>query len=702
MEIRVPDIGDFADVPVIEVHVSPGDVVAVEDPLVTLESDKATMDVPSPVAGTIAEVRITVGDSVSEGDVVATLEGAEQPAGQAEERVAEEATPAAPEPASYGSQAGVYERLEVKVPDIGEFSDVPVIEVHVAAGDTVAAEDPLITLESDKATMDVPAPAGGTVAGVRVAVGDTVSEGDVILDLETGQEAVDSREQPPSGSATLPLRGVEPGAGSIQAAPAPVPASADGIQADVQGEVLVLGAGPGGYSAAFRAADLGKSVVLVDSSPVLGGVCLKVGCIPSKALLHAAKVIAETKEMAEHGLTFGEPAVDLDKLRDWKDSVVSRLTRGLAGLAKQRKVKVVTGYGTFLSPNHVEVADEDGARTVVGFEQAIIAAGSEPVTLPFIPHDDERVIDSTGALDLAGVPKRLLVVGGGIIGLEMATVYAELGTRVTIVELLDQLIPGADKDLVNPLFKRISKRYDAIYLTTKLTGVDAQDDGLVVHFEGAKAPATDTFDRVLVAVGRRPNGRAIGAERAGVAVDERGFINVDKQQRTNVPHIFAIGDVVGQPMLAHKAVHEGHVAAEVAAGKPSYFDVRGIPSVAYTDPEVAWVGVTETEAKDAGVKYGKGTFPWAASGRSLSLGRDEGMTKLLFDEATHRLIGAAAVGPNAGELIAETSLAVEMGADATDIGLTVHPHPTLSETVGMSAEAFEGTITDLYLPKRKR
>jgi dihydrolipoamide dehydrogenase len=702
MEIRVPDIGDFADVPVIEVHVSPGDVVAVEDPLVTLESDKATMDVPSPVAGTIAEVRIAVGDSVSEGDVVATLEGAEQPAGQAEERVAEEATPAAPEPASYGSQAGVYERLEVKVPDIGEFSDVPVIEVHVAAGDTVAAEDPLITLESDKATMDVPAPAGGTVAGVRVAVGDTVSEGDVILDLETGQEAVDSREQPPSGSATLPLRGVEPGAGSIQAAPAPVPASADGIQADVQGEVLVLGAGPGGYSAAFRAADLGKSVVLVDSSPVLGGVCLKVGCIPSKALLHAAKVIAETKEMAEHGLTFGEPAVDLDKLRDWKDSVVSRLTRGLAGLAKQRKVKVVTGYGTFLSPNHVEVADEDGARTVVGFEQAIIAAGSEPVTLPFIPHDDERVIDSTGALDLAGVPERLLVVGGGIIGLEMATVYAELGTRVTIVELLDQLIPGADKDLVNPLFKRISKRYDAIYLTTKLTGVDAQDDGLVVHFEGAKAPATDTFDRVLVAVGRRPNGRAIGAERAGVAVDERGFINVDKQQRTNVPHIFAIGDVVGQPMLAHKAVHEGHVAAEVAAGKPSYFDVRGIPSVAYTDPEVAWVGVTETEAKDAGVKYGKGTFPWAASGRSLSLGRDEGMTKLLFDEATHRLIGAAAVGPNAGELIAETSLAVEMGADATDIGLTVHPHPTLSETVGMSAEAFEGTITDLYLPKRKR
>jgi dihydrolipoamide dehydrogenase len=698
MEIRIPDIGDFADVPVIEVHVGPGSVVAVEDPLLTLESDKATMDVPSPVAGTIADVRIAVGDRVSEGDVVATLEGEEQGA-PAKERVHERAHPEAPGPAGYGSPAGVYERLEVKVPDIGDFSDVPVIEVHVAAGDTVAPEDPLITLESDKATMDVPAPAGGTVSGVRVAVGDHVSEGHVIIELETGQELVDSQGRPAPESATLPPGGAAPGAEPVQAAP--VAASAAGIEADVQAEVLVLGAGPGGYSAAFRAADLGKSVVLVDRSPILGGVCLNVGCIPSKALLHAARVIAETKEMAEHGLTFGEPAVDLDKLREWKDSVVGRLTKGLAGLARQRKVKVVTGLGVFASPNHVEVTADDGARTTVGFEQAIIACGSEPVTLPFIPHDDERVIDSTGALELARVPERLLVVGGGIIGLEMACVYSELGAKVTIVELLDQLIPGADKDLVNPLFKRISKRYEAIYLTTKVTQVDAEADGLRVHFEGAKAPETATFDQVLVAVGRRPNGRAIGAEKAGVAVDERGFIGVDKQLRTNVPHIFAIGDVVGQPMLAHKAVHEGHVAAEVAAGKPSYFDVRGIPSVAYTDPEVAWVGVTETEAKAAGVKYGKGTFPWAASGRSLSLGRDEGMTKLLFDEATHRLIGAAAVGPNAGELIAETALAVEMGADATDIGLTVHPHPTLSETVGMSAEAFEGTITDLYLPKRK-
>src|SRR5215211_4876064 len=692
IEIRLPDIGDFAGVPIIEVHVAPGDQVAADDPIVTLESDKATMDVPAPQAGTVRELRVGVGDEVSEGDLLLLLDAAGAagaPAGglPAKERVHESAHPTAPGPAGYGSPAGVYERLEVRVPDIGDYRDVPVIEVHVAAGDTIAAEDPLITLESDKATMDVPAPAGGTVTGLRVAVGDTVSEGDVIVQLQTGEEEA----APPAAQAV-----------SAPAAPAPAAAPA-GLEADVQAEVLVLGAGPGGYSAAFRAADLGKAVVLVDRSPILGGVCLNVGCIPSKALLHAARVIAETKEMAEHGLAFGEPSVDLDKLRAWKEGVVRRLTNGLAGLANQRKVKVVTGYGTFASPNHLEVTGGDGgSRTVVGFEQAIIACGSEPVTLPFIPHDDERVIDSTGALELGGVPEWLLVVGGGIIGLEMATVYSELGSRVTIVELLDQLIPGADKDLVNPLFKRISKRYEAIYLTTKVTQVDAEADGLVVHFEGAKAPGTATFDQVMVAVGRRPNGRAIGAEKAGVAVDERGFISVDKQQRTNVPHIFAIGDVVGQPMLAHKAVHEGHVAAEVAAGKPSYFDVRGIPSVAYTDPEVAWVGVTETEAKAAGVKYGKGSFPWVASGRSLSLARDEGMTKLLFDEATHRLIGAAAVGPNAGELIAETALAVEMGADATDIGLTVHPHPTLSETVGMAAEAFEGTITDLYLPKRRK
>jgi dihydrolipoamide dehydrogenase len=430
-------------------------------------------------------------------------------------------------------------------------------------------------------------------------------------------------------------------------------------------------------------------------------VCLNIGCIPSKALLHAAKVIAETKEMAGHGIVFGAPTIDLDALRAWKDGVVSRLTGGLAGLARQRKVTTVIGTGRFASTHELEVTGPDGATKLVTFDQAIIAAGSEPVALPFIPHDDPRVLDSTAALDLADVPERLLVLGGGIIGLEMATVYSELGSRITVVELMDQLIPGADKDLVTPLTKRITNQYDAIYLKTKVTDVEAGPDGLTVSFEGPKAPTTAVFDKVLVAVGRRPNGRAIAAENAGVAVDERGFIGVDKQQRTNVGHIYAIGDVVGQPMLAHKAVHEGRVAAENAAGQTSYFDATVIPSVAYTDPEVAWVGVTENEAKAAGVKYGKGVFPWAASGRSLSLGRDEGVTKVLFDEGTDRIIGCGIVGPSAGDLIAEAALAIELGADAVDIGATIHPHPTLSETVAMSAEAFEGTITDLYLPKKK-
>ena len=473
------------------------------------------------------------------------------------------------------------------------------------------------------------------------------------------------------------------------------------VPGPIEVPLLVLGGGPGGYSAAFRAADLGRTVALVDERPALGGVCLNVGCIPSKALLHAAKVIAETKEMAQHGLAFGAPDVDLDKLRAWKDGLVGRLTGGLAGLARQRKVQLVRGRGTFTGPNQVDVAAADGSRTSVSFEQAIIACGSEPVTLPFIPHDDPRVIDSTGALELGGIPERLLVVGGGIIGLEMATVYAELGARITVVELMDQLIPEADKDVVAPLTKRISARYEAIHLKTEVTGVEAGPDGLTVRLDGPQAPATDVFDRILVAVGRAPGGKLIGADRAGVAVDQRGFIGVDKQQRTNVPHIFAIGDVVGQPMLAHKAVHEGHVAAEVAAGRDSWFDARVIPSVAYTDPEVAWVGVTENEAKAAGVKYGKGVFPWAASGRSLSLGRDEGMTKLIFDEGNDRVIGGGIVGPTAGELVAEIALAIEMGCDAADIGLTIHPHPTLSETVGMAAEAFEGTITDLYLPRRR-
>jgi dihydrolipoyl dehydrogenase len=598
---------------------------------------------------------------------------------------------------------------EIRVPEIGDFHEIPVIEIHVAEGDTVAVDDPLVTLESDKATMDVPSPVAGTVTGLSVALGDNVSAGTLII-------TVDAAEADPAAAEPQPQHTAPAGYGSSAAPPAPPtpPTAASngavtpytGTKGDVHAEVLVLGAGPGGYTAAFRAADLGKSVVLVDSRGPLGGVCLNIGCIPSKALLHAAKVIAETKEMSAHGLSFAAPTIDLDALRGWKDGVVTRLTGGLAGLAKQRKVTTIVGTGVFTGPNTLTVTGPEGSSTV-SFDAAIIAAGSEPVQLPFVPHDDARVIDSTGALELERIPERLLVLGGGIIGLEMATVYAELGSSISVVELMDQLIPGADKDIVNPLAKRIGRQYAAVWLGTKVTAVSAGPDGLTVSFDAsgskdrAKAPETAVFDAVLVAVGRRPNGKVIGADAAGVFVDERGFIPVDKQQRTNVGHIFAIGDVVGQPMLAHKAVHEGKVAAENTAGKTSYFDATVIPSVAYTDPEVAWVGVTENEAKAAGVKYGKGAFPWAASGRSLSLGRDEGLTKVLFDEATDRIIGAGIVGPNAGDLIAEAALAIETGADAADIGLTIHPHPTLSETVAMAAEAFEGTLTDLYLPKRK-
>jgi dihydrolipoamide dehydrogenase len=639
------------------------------------------------------------------------------------EQIHEDARPSADEPVGYGSPSGEHERIEVTVPDIGDFADVPVIEVHIAAGDIVAAEDPLITLESDKATMDIPAPAAGTIVTVRVAVGDTVSAGHPIADLDTGQRlsppsapapdapaaqspaAQSPAAQPPAAQppAAQPPAAQPPAAQPPAAQPAatqpPATPSPRG-RGDVHAEVLVLGAGPGGYTAAFRAADLGQQVVLVDQRPTLGGVCLNVGCIPSKALLHAARVIAETREMAAHGLRFGDPDIDLDALRGWKDGVVSRLTGGLAGLARQRKVRIVPGTGRFTAPDQVAVTGDDGAVTTVSFERAIIAAGSEPVRLPFLPEGDPRVIDSTGALDLASVPGRMLVIGGGIIGLEMATVYHEMGARITVVELMDQLIPGTDRDIVAPLAKRIGRQYENVYLTTKVTGAEAGPDGVRISFEGPKAPASDVFDQVLVAVGRAPNGRLIGAENAGVLVDERGYIPVDKQQHTNVPHIFAIGDVVGPPMLAHKATHEGRVAAQVAAGQPSYFDAKVIPSVAYTDPEVAWAGITETEAKAADVPYGKGVFPWAASGRSLSLARDEGLTKLLFDATSERLIGAGLVGPNAGELIAEIALAIEMGADAADIALTIHPHPTLSETVGLSAEGFEGTITDLYLPKK--
>ena len=589
--------------------------------------------------------------------------------------------------------------MEVKVPDIGDFKDVPVISILVAVGDEVAEEQPLIELESDKATMEVPSPAAGRIAAIAVKPGDRVSEGALILRLEEAAGAATGEVEPRNTDSGYGGRGGPTDAPAApQHAPAVVPASARG---DVHAEVVVLGSGPGGYTAAFRTADLGKKVVLIERNPTLGGVCLNVGCIPSKALLHAAKVITEAEEMAGHGIAFDTPVVDLDKLRGWKDSVVKQLTGGLSGLAKGRKVQVVTGYGRFTGPNMIEV-ERDGAKTSVSFDQCIIAAGSEPVTLPFIPHDDPRVIDSTGALELDGIPERMLVLGGGIIGLEMACVYDALGTRITVVELMDQIIPGADKDIVKPLHKRIKGRYEKILLKTRVTDVKARDDGLTVTFEDEKGETTtDTFDRLLVAVGRRPNGKLIGAEAAGVAVDERGFIAVDSQQRTNVPHIFAIGDVVGQPMLAHKAVHEGKVAAEVAAGQNRHFDARVIPSVAYTDPEVAWVGVTEAQARAEGRKIGKGVFPWAASGRSLSLGRSEGITKVIFDEADDRVIGACIVGPNAGDLIAEVALAIEMGADAVDLGHTIHPHPTLSETVNFAAEMFEGTITDLIPPKKR-
>lgn len=579
--------------------------------------------------------------------------------------------------------------MEVKVPDIGDFTDVPVISVLVAIGDKVAAEDPLIELESDKATMEVPSPTAGVVKDIKVKEGDKVSEGSIILVLEGADAADAAKDSAPAAAAAETPKTV----GATGKASGP---------GDIHGEVVVLGSGPGGYTAAFRAADLGKKVILIEKYDVLGGVCLNVGCIPSKALLHAAKVITEAEEMEEHGIKFAKPKVDVKALESWKSSVVKQLTGGLSGLAKGRKVQVVTGYGRFTGPNMIEVEGKDGKQTV-SFDQCIIAAGSEPVTLPFIPHDDKRVIDSTGALELDGIPKRLLVLGGGIIGLEMACVYDALGSKITVVELMDQIIPGADKDIVKPLHKRIEGRYEKILLKTKVTAVEAQKSGLKVTFEDDKGEtSTDTFDKVLVAVGRRPNGKLINAEAAGVAVDERGFIAVDSQQRTGVAHIFAIGDVVGQPMLAHKAVHEGKVAAEVCAGQNRHFDAQVIPSVAYTDPEVAWVGVTENQAKAQGLKVGKGVFPWAASGRSLALGRSEGITKLIFDEADDRVIGAGIVGPNAGDLVAEVALAIEMGADAVDLGHTIHPHPTLSETVNFAAEMFEGTITDLIPPKRKK
>jgi dihydrolipoamide dehydrogenase len=583
--------------------------------------------------------------------------------------------------------------IDLLVPDLGNFSDVPVVDVLVRPGETIEVDAPLVTLETDKASMDVPAMAAGKITEVLVKRGDKVAKGSLIARLETGEAAAPSPPQVESAAAAPEA------SGDTVRMPVPDMTAQARVEAraDRTTQLVVLGSGPGGYTAAFRAADLGLKVTLIERWSSLGGVCLNVGCIPSKALLHAAKVIEDAEAMAANGIKFSAPSIDPVRLRNWKASVVKKLTGGLKLLAKQRKVDVLQGTGRFVGPNLIEVA---GERTeLVRFEQCIIAAGSEALRLPGLPADP-RIMDSTDALEVPAVEGRLLVIGGGIIGLEMACVYDALGSKVSVVELTAQLMPGCDPDLVRPLEKRIRARYEQILLATKVTAVEPTKTGLRVSLQGEKAPASETYDRVLVAVGRTPNGKAIGAEAAGVKVTERGFIPVDKQMRTNVPHIFAIGDIVGPPMLAHKASHEAKVAAEVAAGHKSVFDARVIPSVAYTDPEVAWAGLTETDAKATGTDFSKSLFPWAASGRSLSLGRDEGFTKLLFDTKTRRLLGGGIVGPNAGDLISEVALAVEMGADAADIGLTVHPHPTLSETIAFAADAFEGTLTDLYIPKK--
>ncbi|AUN94626.1 dihydrolipoyl dehydrogenase [Pseudazoarcus pumilus] len=592
--------------------------------------------------------------------------------------------------------------IEVKVPDIGDFDEVPVIELFVKAGDTIAEEDPICTLESDKATMDVPSSAAGTIKEVLIKVGDKVAEGSVLLKVESA-DAEAAKEEP---KAATPAEKPAPAPETAKAA-APAAASHAG-GADIECDVLVLGAGPGGYSAAFRAADLGLKTVLVERYPTLGGVCLNVGCIPSKALLHVAGVMDEVAHFADLGVAYTKPKLDIDKLRSHKEKVVGKLTGGLAGMAKGRKVEVVRGYGAFLDPNHVAVEltdgdgqDKTGKKKVVKFAKCIIAAGSQAVRLPFMP-EDPRVVDSTGALELKSVPKRMLVIGGGIIGLEMATVYAALGAKIDVVEMMDGLMLGADRDLVKVWEKHNKTRFDNVWLSTKTTAAEAKKDGIHVSFEGKNAPdKAQVYDLVLVAVGRSPNGGKIAADKAGVAVSERGFIEVDNQMRTNVGHIFAIGDIVGQPMLAHKAVHEGHVAAEVAAGQKSSFDALQIPSVAYTDPEVAWAGLTEIEARERGLKIEKAVFPWAASGRAIANGRDEGFTKLLFDAETHRIVGGGIVGTHAGDLIGEVCLAIEMGADAVDIGKTIHPHPTLGESIGLAAEVAHGSCTDLPAPRKR-
>ncbi len=591
--------------------------------------------------------------------------------------------------------------IEVKVPNIGDFKEVEVIEVMVKVGDTIKVDQSLITVESDKASMEIPSSHAGVVKELKVKVGDKVAEGGFLLVLEEGAAAASAAVAPaPAAAAPAPVATAAP---APAAAPAPVAGGYAG-KVDIECDMMVLGGGPGGYSAAFRAADLGLNTVIVERYATLGGVCLNVGCIPSKALLHVASVIDEAAVMSKHGVTFAAPKIDIDEVRAYKERVIGKMTGGLSGMAKGRKVNVVQGVGQFVGPHHIEVTAGDGSKKVIGFKQAVIAAGSSVVKLPFVP-EDPRIVDSTGALELRAIPKRMLVIGGGIIGLEMATVYSTFGARIDVVEMMDGLMQGADRDMVKVWQKFNEKRFDNVMTKTKTVAVEALPEGIKVTFEaaeaGAVAPAPQVYDMVLVAVGRSPNGKKIAADKAGVSVTDRGFINVDGQMRTNVPHIYAIGDVVGQPMLAHKAVHEGHVAAEAAAGHKSYFDVKVIPSVAYTDPEVAWAGVTEDEAKAKGIKIEKGVFPWAASARAVANGRDEGFTKLLFDAETHRIIGGAIVGTHAGDMIGEIALAIEMGSDGTDIGKTIHPHPTLGESIGLAAEVYEGVCTDMPPPRKR-
>lgn len=590
--------------------------------------------------------------------------------------------------------------MDIKVPDIGDFSDVSVIEVLVSPGDAVQKETPLITLETDKATMEVPSPQTGVIKSVKIKVGDKVSKGALILTLETTDQETTSKPEAPAE--------IQQSSGHARQNPPTQPAGKTTVdqsisqknspRGDLHADIVVIGAGPGGYTAAFRAADLGKQVILIERYSTLGGVCLNVGCIPSKALLHAAKVITEAEDAESLGIVFGKPAISLDKLKTWKESVVNKLTKGLTALAKQRNVKVLQGTAKFITPHLMQVETGEHTQTV-SFDHCIIAAGSSVARIPGFPYDDPRIIDSTGALKLEKIPKHMLVIGGGIIGLEMATVYSALGSNISIVEFMDQIIPGADEDLVRPLYRKIKNRYAAIYLKTRVTRVEAKKSGLLVSFEGDNAPAPQTYDCILMATGRRPNGFTLGAESIGIQINEKGFIQVDQQLRTNIAHIFAIGDIIGNPMLAHKAAYEGKLAAEIIAGHKAVFDARTIPSVAYTDPEIAWMGMTEREARQKGIEYEKSSFPWAASGRAISMARDEGLTKLIVDKKTRRILGAGIVGVNAGELIAETTLALEMGVDMEDISLTIHPHPTLSETVFFAAEMAEGTITDLYVKK---